>query len=255
MLKSIPKRKIFTAAWYRAVLESGPYSAIGALSPDLFAQFKYPVYNNVQVLFRGPACTVPVTDAGVHTIGGVKDPFTGAIILTQPDAGKRPLWMGESIGANTDGIDDELTLDLAVITSPQNWTIGGRVNLTQGASTTYQRIIYVGNSTSNGFGIYVKDSTGAISVLYGLVSFNNFTTSLDFGVETAVHVVNDAGTLSLYIDGVLAQTITESAAAIAPESSTWVGGPDNAFGEFLNAVAISRPLSAGDVQILAGGAP
>jgi len=123
---------------------SGPYDAIKNLSPDLFAQFRYPVYAGEQVLFRDPACTVPVTDAGVHTIGGVKNPFTGAIILTQADAAKRPLWMGESIGARADGIDDFMV-------SPSPVSLGFPHTISaRGANTdTYtnrQTILTFGNS-------------------------------------------------------------------------------------------------------------
>jgi len=105
---------------------SGPYDAIKNLSPDLFAQFRYPVYAGEQVLFRDPACTVPVTDAGVHTIGGAKDPFTGAIILTQADAEKQFLWMGESIGARADGIDDYMIHTFGSIPIDTDLTVATR---------------------------------------------------------------------------------------------------------------------------------
>jgi len=106
--RGLGARGLGARGWWNG---SNPYDDIAALTPDLFAQFRYNVYNNTQVLFRDPACLSPVTDAGVHTIGGVKNPFTGAIILTQPDAGKRPLWMGEAVGAKFDGVDDLLEND------------------------------------------------------------------------------------------------------------------------------------------------
>jgi len=149
MLKSIPKRKIFTAAWYRAVLESGPYSAIENLSPDLFAQLKYPIYNGRRVLFRDPACTLLVTDAGVHTIGGVKDPFTGAIVLTQADAAKRPLWMGESIGAKGDGVDDYLYGDNPLGTSSRTVIIGAKSPATLNA-------VLAATATASNNGFYIR---------------------------------------------------------------------------------------------------
>ena len=125
---------------------SGPYDKIENISPDLFAQFRYPVYNNTQVLFRDPACTLPVTDAGVHTIGGVKDPFTGAIILTQPDAAKRLMWMGEVLGAKGDGVDDYLYGDNPLESSSRTIIIGAKspANLSSVLAAT-------SNASNNGF--------------------------------------------------------------------------------------------------------
>lgn len=81
-----------------------PYAEIVDLQPDFFVQFVHPVWYGEQVLFRDPECTSPVTDPGNHTIGGVRDPFTGDIVLTQESASRRPLWTGDSAGF--DGVDD-----------------------------------------------------------------------------------------------------------------------------------------------------
>lgn len=83
-----------------------PYAAIVDLAPDFFVQFAHPVWYGKQVLWRDPECTQPVTEPNQHTIGGVTDPFTDAVLLTQNKPASRPLWGGEEVGAIFDGIDD-----------------------------------------------------------------------------------------------------------------------------------------------------
>lgn len=81
-----------------------PYQAIQDLNLTLFTQFKYPVYNGNQVLFRDVVCTMPVTEPGNHTIAAALDPFTLELVFIQPDNAKQPLWTG--VDAKFDGIDD-----------------------------------------------------------------------------------------------------------------------------------------------------
>jgi len=146
---------------------SKPFDKIEALTPDLFAQFRYPVYNNTQVLFRDPACTLLVTDAGVHTIGGVKSPFTGAIILTQADAAKRPLWMGPLVGANWDGIDDYFDSvvnytgsNLSWAASYKNRTGGGILGAESSPSSPLQRATKAWPNAATGASIGISSILG-----------------------------------------------------------------------------------------------
>lgn len=117
----------------------GQYKAIQDLNPDLFVQFKYPVYAGQQVLFRDELCTSPVTDAGNHTIGGVKDPFTGEIVLTQASASRRPLWGGESVGAIFDGIDDYLSKGSAALSGTSYSVFASVVSV--GTGSTYGSLV------------------------------------------------------------------------------------------------------------------
>src|SRR5699024_5964184 len=87
------------------------FSTIKANIPhNFFAQFGYPRCMGQDCLFQDPACTILVSNAGVDTIGGVRSPFTGDILFTQPNASKRPLWMGRADGAKFDGVDDYLQM-------------------------------------------------------------------------------------------------------------------------------------------------
>jgi len=121
-----------------------PYDDIEALNPDFFVQFKYPVYAGQQALFRDELCTSPVTDAGNHTIGGAKNPFSGDIVLTQASASARPLWGGGSVGAVFDAIDDFLESPSSLILALP-YTLGIRQRNTN-ADTTRQTFIHYGAS-------------------------------------------------------------------------------------------------------------
>ena len=94
------------------------YAPITATDPAVFVPLQYAVHPDTdeQILFQDAACTVPVTAIG-QPIGGVM--WDGVIVAVQTTDARRPLWLGEEVGAWFDGVDDELlTVGTATNSAP-----------------------------------------------------------------------------------------------------------------------------------------
>jgi len=145
----------------------GAYADIEALGTNYFFQLRYPIYEGEQVLFQDAACTVPVTLAGQHTIGGVKDPFTGDIIATQATSARRPLWVGTTAGAYFDGTDLLVVADGAGVQAGTTLSIADFVAMKFDATTGVQQTVCAKrDADSTTLYQYRVSTAGALQAFY-----------------------------------------------------------------------------------------
>lgn len=250
-LAMFSKDEIIDYAIEHGFWPTNPYDDIAALMPDFFAQLNYNVYAGEQVLFRDPECTSPVTEAGNHTIGGVKDPFTGAIILTQPDAAKRPLWGGESVGAVFDGIDDYL------VGSNPLGTASRTVIASATADTLHQGCFVGTRSTSTAGWENRVRSTGDLqsfqSTNSNSISMPSYAAGIPFVVSTRFDTTNGswgrvAGGLAVTDPGI---GETGASPIITVGSLEYGGGTRDEFLGSIQVVAVwNRVLTTPEIEIV-----
>lgn len=106
-----------------------------------------------------------------------------------------------------DGLDDYAAAPVFTITSNNNFSFETAVKITTVSPVT-QFIVYNGNSASDGYGFFVPANSTSLSVLFGGIAFNNTTYTLTPGVWTYLTATFDSGTLNLYVNGVLNQTLS-----------------------------------------------
>lgn len=121
----------------------GPIDDLIETEPTVLAVFE-PEVDGEQVLFQDTACTVPATDYGQHTVGGVRDAETGDIILTQASEAQRMLLVEGGLFA--DGVDDELVATVNQDASAHS--VAMRVSVGAGSENN-DRIYGAGKTRSN----------------------------------------------------------------------------------------------------------
>ena len=231
-----------------------PYWAIQELEPDFFVQFKYPVYAGQQVLFRDPECTIPVTDAGNHTIGGVKDPFTGEIAVTQPSASSRPLWGGESVGAVFDAIDDYL------VGSNPLTTTASRTVIASASADTLHTGCFVGTRSTSALGWENRvrpdgDTESFQSTNLNQIRMPSYAAGMPFVVSTRFDTTDGSWGRVAGGSAVTDPGVGETGASpiIAVGSLEYVGGTRDEFLGSIQAVAVwNRVLTTPEIEIVEG---
>jgi len=141
-----------------ATIDESPYADIVATSPTLFVPLKYAsTSEDGQILFEDAACTIPVTDPG-DPVGGVK--WDGTIVATQSTDANRPVWQGEAVGVQADGVDQYFELAASGVSGSSNRTILGVVRF-DGVE-----------STPSGEHVFTLGESGGVGEEYRLLLFN-----------------------------------------------------------------------------------
>ena len=111
-----------------------------------------------------------------------------------------------------------------VTTNTNNITIEGWVKW-NGPTGNNQFIFYNGNSGGNGYGLMINAGSNSLSILCGGVSFLNSTVVLAVGVWQHVAIVRNAGTWSIYMDGVAYSVSSATVTPNTPSGNFLIGSP------------------------------
>lgn len=107
-------------------------------------------------------------------------------------------------------------------TNTTNLTLQAKVYW-RGTNGQGQMIVYNGNSSSSGYGIYNTIGSGALSVLYGGISFTPFNYTLTPNQWTSLTLVIKNGLAESYVNGLLTN-VANVAAPATPSGSFNIGG-------------------------------
>lgn len=140
---------------------------------------------------------------------------------------------------NFDGLNDYASAPVFTTTGNNNFSFETAVMITT-VSPVAQFIVYNGNSASDGYGFFVPANSTSLSVLFGGVAFNNTTYSLTPGVWTYLTATFASGTLNLYVNGVLNQTLSTTNPNPPATGSFVVGSDPSGNSNFIGSIDETR---------------
>lgn len=145
-----------------------------------------------------------------------------------------------------DGVDDIITAPIAT-SNTSNFSLTGWVKLN--ANNTTQMLLCNGNSSLNGWGLYLT-SNGILNVIHGGLVLSPTSTTLNINQWYFLSLVNDAGVTKVYVNGV--SVLSTTLATPLPPTSLFYMSSNTINTEYLNGsmdeVKIYNiPLSAAQV--------
>ncbi len=89
-----------------------------------------------------------------------------------------------------------------------------------------------GNAGTSGYGLYIMNSSGQLEILMGGVVFSASSATLPIGVRSTVAIVRNAGTWSVYVNGVQYSIANPTATPFVPNTGFFIGCVNDGTGVF-----------------------
>jgi hypothetical protein len=157
----------------------------------------------------------PVAQTGTSPGIAVESAFTGKVT--------EPFYVGNAL--HFDDADDRLYINSPLTTQVDNITMETWVKAdTISSADTYIRIMYNGNSSNSGYGIYLAGASKSVAILVGGLAVITPSTPVTLNTGQWYHIaaVRDNGAWKLYVNGVL-QPLTNFTIPNTPTQQFSVG--------------------------------